>query len=612
MTVLETPTALPQGMVAVNEFSLKLANVNGTGSASTNSLLMQAIFRLGIPVSGKNIFPSNIQGLPTWYEIRASASGHTARASTYDLVVAMNASTYEQDLAEVSPGGFLLYDSTWPIESRLARPGVHVLGLPLARMCAERYPTARQRVLMKNLATAGAIAALLKIPYELVSGLVDETYARHPQLLEANQGALRMGFDEAAAKLACPLPFHVEPMGSPEGRILFDGNTAVALGAVYAGATVAGWYPITPSTSVMENFSRLCARYREGRLPGSPGDGRRDYLIIQAEDELAALGVAVGAGWAGARGFTSTSGPGLSLMQELLGLAYYTEIPVVVVDVQRAGPSTGMPTRTQQADLFAAAYASHGDTKHVLLFPADPGECFQFTVRAFDLAERFQTPVLLMSDLDIGMNDWEIPELSWDDSYRPDRGRVLDAAQLEALGRFERYGSPDEQGVAARSLPGVSGLGGHLVRGSGHDFRAAYTELPEAYRDVVDRLARKHRAAARAVPEAVVEMRAGATAGVIAAGSSDLAVREALERLPGPTPSYMRVRAFPFGEEVFQFVEAHPRCVVVDQNRDGQLRSLIQLETGAAADRLRSLRAYGGLPLTAQDVLERIGPLLED
>ncbi|MGA8206541.1 MAG: 2-oxoacid:acceptor oxidoreductase subunit alpha [Candidatus Dormiibacterota bacterium] len=594
-----------------NEFAIKLANVNGTGSASTNGLLMEAIFRMGVAVSGKNLFPSNIQGLPTWYEIRVSASGHIARASEYDLMVAMNGQTYDQDIAEVREGGYLLYDDSWPLESHQLRPGVNFLGVPLAQLCADRFDTAAARALMKNVATAGVLVALLGLPLDEVAVLLERRYERHRRLLEDNQAALRLGYEYATVHLSCPLPFHVVRLASPGGRILIDGNTAVALGAIYAGATVAAWYPITPSTSVMESFSRLCAQYRQGPKPAEGESRRHDYLIIQAEDELAALGMVIGASWAGARAFTSTSGPGLSLMQELLGLAYYTEVPAVVVDVQRAGPSTGMPTRVQQADILAAVYASHGDTQHIVLFPADPTECFYFTVQAFDLAERFQTPVLLLTDLDIGMNDWDVPELTWDDSYRPDRGRVLGREELESLDHFWRYGDADPDGIAARTLPGVSPRGGHLIRGSGHNRRAAYTENPSEYLEVVDRLRRKHEAAASHLPSAVVEVRPDADLGVITVGSCDAAVREAMELIPEVPLSYLRVRGYPFGAEVGRFIEEHRFCFVVEQNRDGQLRSLLQIETGAAGDKLRPLLSYGGLPLTAGWLAEQIARQLE-
>ena len=588
----------------VNEFAIKLANVNGTGSASTNNLLMQTIFRMGVPVSGKNLFPSNIQGLPTWYEVRVSQSGHTARTASFDLMVAMNGQTYQQDIGEVASGGYLVYDDSWALDSEMRRPDITFLGAPLAQLCAQRFATVKERILMKNVATAGLVAALLALPVDELSKQLVAAYSRRPQLLEDNQAALQLGYQYALENFPCPLPFHVEQMGAPDGRILIDGNTAVALGAVYAGATVGAWYPITPATSVMENFIRLCAQYR--RHPGPDGREVNDYLILQAEDELAALGIVVGASWAGARAFTSTSGPGLSLMQELLGLAYYTEVPAVLVDVQRAGPSTGMPTRVQQADLLSAAFASHGDTRHILLFPSDPRECFLHTVKAFDLAERFQTPVLVMSDLDIGMNDWEVPELTWDDSYRPDRGRLLSPEELERLERFWRYGDPDPEWTTPRAVPGETPRAGHLVRGSGHDLRAVYTERPDEYQEVVDRLLRKHRAAAQHLPPPVVEMHEGAPFGVITMGSCDLAVREALEQLPGPAPSYLRVTGYPFPAAVAEFVAAHPHCYVVEQNRDGQLRSLLLIETGFGGERLRPVLSYGGLPITASFIRDRI------
>ncbi len=588
----------------VNEFAIKLANVNGTGSASTNNLLMQTIFRMGVPVSGKNLFPSNIQGLPTWYEVRVSQSGHTARTASFDLMVAMNGQTYQQDIGEVAPGGYLVYDDSWPLDPEMRRSDITFLGAPLAQLCAQRFNTVKERILMKNVATAGLVAALLALPVDELSKQLVAAYSRRPQLLEDNQAALQLGYQYALENFPCPLPFHVEQMGAPDGRILIDGNTAVALGAVFAGATVGAWYPITPATSVMENFIRLCAQYR--RRPGPDGREVNDYLILQAEDELAALGIVVGASWAGARAFTSTSGPGLSLMQELLGLAYYTEVPAVLVDVQRAGPSTGMPTRVQQADLLSAAFASHGDTRHILLFPSDPRECFLHTVQAFDLAERFQTPVLVMSDLDIGMNDWEVPELTWDDSYGPDRGRLLSPEELERLEHFWRYGDPDPEWTTPRAVPGETPRAGHLVRGSGHDLRAVYTERPDEYQEVVDRLLRKHRAAAQHLPPPVVELHEGAPFGVITMGSCDLAVREALEHLPGPAPSYLRVTGYPFPAAVAEFMAAHPHCYVVEQNRDGQLRSLLLIETGFGGERLRPVLSYGGLPITASFIRDRI------
>ncbi|MHB1210138.1 MAG: 2-oxoacid:acceptor oxidoreductase subunit alpha [Acidimicrobiales bacterium] len=602
--------------VRVNDFSIKLANVNGTGSASANSLLMQAIFRMGIPVSGKNLFPSNIQGLPTWYEIRVNKSGYTARALEYDLMVAMNSATYAEDIADVKTGGYVLFDSSWPLDEHLLRADVTFLGVPLARMCIEHFAAPRERILMKNVAYAGAIVALLGIDMGVVSNLLSETFARNELLRESNQNALRLGYDYALEHFTCPLPFSVEPMDATKDSILIDGNTATALGCLYAGATVSGWYPITPATAVMDNFTRLCAQYRREPVENpAPGElaYKNNYLIIQAEDEIAAIGIVLGASWSGARAFTSTSGPGISLMNELLGLAYYTEIPAVLIDVQRTGPSTGMPTRTQQADILLCAYASHGDTKHILLFPANPGECFEFAVQSFDIAERFQTPVFMLSDLDIGMNDWVVPELTWDDTYVPDRGRVLDDLALEKMKEFFRYANEDADFVTPRTLPGSDSKGAYFVRGSGHDKFGRYTEKPDEYQEVVDRLKKKHAAAATHVPAPVVERRSGATIGIITVGGCDLAVREAVEQLDefGIVADFMRVRGFPFVESVRRFVEEHDHCFVVEQNRDAQLRSLISIETGVAIEAMKSVLAYGGFPLSAAQVVDGITTQLE-
>ncbi len=602
--------------VRVNDFSIKLANVNGTGSASANSLLMQAIFRMGIPVSGKNLFPSNIQGLPTWYEIRVNKSGYTARALEYDLMVAMNSATYAEDIADVKAGGYVLFDSSWPLDEHLLRSDVTFLGVPLARMCIEHFAAPRERILMKNVAYAGAIVALLGIDMGVVSNLLSETFARNELLRESNQNALRLGYDYALEHFTCPLPFRVEPMDATKESILIDGNTATALGCLYAGATVSGWYPITPATAVMDNFTRLCAQYRREPVENpAPGElpYKNNYLIIQAEDEIAAIGIVLGASWSGARAFTSTSGPGISLMNELLGLAYYTEIPAVLIDVQRTGPSTGMPTRTQQADILLCAYASHGDTKHILLFPANPRECFEFAVQSFDIAERFQTPVFMLSDLDIGMNDWVVPELTWDDTYVPDRGRVLNDHDLEAMKEFFRYADEDAEFVTPRTLPGSDSKGAYFIRGSGHDKFGRYTEKPDEYQEVVDRLKKKHASAATHVPAPVIERRSGATVGIITLGGCDLAVREAVEQLDefGIVADFMRVRGFPFVESVRQFVEEHDECFVVEQNRDAQLRSLISIETGVAIERMKSVLAYGGFPLSAAQVVDGITTQLE-
>jgi 2-oxoglutarate ferredoxin oxidoreductase subunit alpha len=591
----------------VNDCAIKLANVNGTGSASANSLLMQAMFRMGIPVSGKNLFPSNIQGLPTWYEIRINKSGYTARSLDYDLMVAMNSQTYDQDIREVRDGGYVMYDSTWPLDPGLMREDVIFLGVPLARMCNEHFADPRERILMKNIAYTGALVATLAIDVKIVSDLVAQKYAGKEKLRESNQRALRLGFDYASEHFECPLPFRVEAMQATADRILIDGNTATALGCLYAGATVAAWYPITPATSVMDSFKRFCERYRK-----DPDTGQNNYMILQAEDELAAIGMVIGASWNGARAFTSTAGPGISLMNELLGLAYYAEVPAVVIDVQRTGPSTGMPTRTQQADILECAYASHGDTKHILLFPGNPKECFEFAVAAFDLAEHFQTPVIMLSDLDIGMNDWVVPRLTWDDSYHPDRGRMLTLDDLTNMDVFYRYSGADEEGVAPRTLPGVHEKAAYFTRGSGHNKLGAYTETPDEYQEVIDRLARKHAAAASHVPKPVIRLD-GARIGVVTVGGCDVAVREAIDELKdrGVETDYMRIRGFPFGPATQSFLDNHDVCFIVEQNRDAQLRSLLVLETCVPKDKLRSILVYGGFPLSTQHVVAGILGQLE-
>src|SRR6202171_3370421 len=432
----------PANTTRVNDFTIKIATVNGTGSASANTLLMKSIFRSGIPVMGKNYFPSNIQGLPTWYEIRITRDGHVARSGQVDIMVAMNAETYARDVKEIATGGYLVYDSTWPRPALLKREDITVFGVPLARLCNENFNGVRTRILMKNICYAGVLAALLDLDLARIRELLAETYAKKPQLVDSNMKAIQLGYDYARATFPCPLPLRVEQMTGTAGHIMIDGNTAAALGCVFAGATVAAWYPITPSTSLMDAFKMFGDRMRIDK-----DTGRKNFAFIQAEDELSAIGMVLGASWAGARAFTSTSGPGISLMQELLGMGYYAEIPAVIFDVQRVGPSTGMPTRVQQSDILTCAFASHGDTKHILLFPANPAECFSMAATAFDLAERFQTPVLVLSDIDIGMNDWVSPALEWDDDYVPDRGRVLDAAALRELAGFHRYQPAARQGV---------------------------------------------------------------------------------------------------------------------------------------------------------------------
>ncbi len=586
-----------------NDFTVKVANVNGTGSASANTLLMKSFFRMGVPVAGKNYFPSNIQGLPTWYEIRVSKDAYICRSGRVDVMVAMNAETYRKDLNDVAPGGHLIYDSTWPRAKQLARDDITVLGVPLARLCNERFTKARERVLMKNIGYVGVLAALLEIDTDIVRALLQESFGGKPHLLDSNQAAFDLGFDYAKENFQCPLPFRARRMERTASHIMIDGNTTTALGALFAGATVGAWYPITPSTSVMDAFKRFAERYRR-----DPATGKLNVAIIQAEDELAAIGMVLGASWNGARAFTPTSGPGISLMNEFLGYGYFTEIPAVVIDVQRCGPSTGMPTRTQQADIMTCAYASHGDTRHVLLFPANPEEAFYMAAQAFDLAERLQTPVILMTDLDIGMNDWMCPDLAWDAGYKPDRGKIMSAEQLDKIEKFHRYLDVDGDGITWRTLPGVHPKGAYFTRGSGHNMYGAYTEDAKEYQAVVDRLRRKWDTARKLMPEPVVEQSERNRIGIVSVGSCDGAVREARDRLAeaGINTNYLRVKAFPFGDAVQNFLDAHDRLYVVEQNRDAQLRSLLVLETRVNPEKLVAVLHYDGLPIAATSIVDGI------
>ncbi len=590
-------------MASVNDVVIKIATVNGTGSASANGLLRKAIFRMGIPVVGKNYFPSNIQGLPTWYEIRVTGDGYQSRSNRVDLMVAMNAQTYARDLAEVEPGGWLIYDSTWPRSSLLDRDDVTVIGIPFSKLCNENFDGARARILMKNIAYVGALAALLDIDLEVISALLKETFADKTHLIESNLQAIRLGYDNAHGAMNCPLPARVEAMDKTGGSIIIDGNTAAGLGCVYAGATVGAWYPITPSTSLMDSFREFCSRYRV-----DPETGRRTYCIIQAEDELAAIGMVLGAAWNGARSFTPTSGPGISLMSEFIGFAYYAEIPTVIFNVQRTGPSTGMPTRTQQCDILSCAYASHGDTRHVLLFPANPAECFSMSPLAFDMAERLQTPVIVMSDLDIGMNDWMVPEFDWDDNYVPDRGKVLSAEELEDMERFYRYMDTDGDGIPYRSLPGVHPKGSYFTRGSGHTKTGAYTEDSAAYQEVIDRLLVKWETARSMLPAPDIRYSKFNKAALLTVGSGDGACQEALDRLQNDNVSlnYCRIKAFPFADDVRDFVDKHEVVYVVEQNRDAQLRTLLIADIDADQTRLVSLLHYNGMPINAGFVVDGV------
>jgi 2-oxoglutarate ferredoxin oxidoreductase subunit alpha len=593
----------------INDFVIKIATVNGTGSASANTLLMKSIFRSGIPVMGKNYFPSNIQGLPTWYEIRVSKDGYVARSGKIDIMVAMNAETYARDVRDVAPGGYLIYDSTWPRPALLKRDDVTVLGVPLARLCNESFKGVRTRILMKNICYAGVLAALLDLDLERIRELLAETYAKKPALVDSNMQAIQLGYDYAKKNFDCPLPLRIEKMDKTSGHIMIDGNTAAALGCIYAGATVAAWYPITPSTSLMDAFKSFADKTRI-----DPQTGKANFAFIQAEDELAAIGMVLGANWNGARSFTATSGPGVSLMSEFLGLAYYAEVPAVLFDVQRVGPSTGMPTRTQQCDLISAAYASHGDTKHICLYPANPEESFYMAVQAFDLAERLQTPIIVLLDLDIGMNDWMCRDLQWDDNYRPDRGKILGKEDLEKIDKFYRYLDKDEDGITYRTFPGVHPKGAYFTRGSGHTQFGTYTEDSADYQLVLDRLVRKFATAKRHVPKPIVIGDGKARAAIVSIGSCDGAVREALDVIEsrGVHLDYMRVRAFPFDDEVEKFLADHEIIYVVEQNRDAQLKSLLTLETRVEKAKLRSLLHYSGLPVSSKFIVDGVlGDLLE-
>ena len=595
-------------MDRVNDFAFKIATANGTGSASANGLIMQAIFRMGIPVTGKNVFPSNIQGLPTWYEIRVNKHGYTARTPHFDLMVALNAATYAKDVAEVRSGGWLMFDSSWPLDEKLHRPDVTYLGVPLAELCNAAFKGVRERILMKNIAYAGALAALIGIDTEVVRALTQEKFSKKPALLASNDTAIALGYNYAKDHFTCPLPIRLERMDATKDKILIDGNTAAGLGCVFAGATVGAWYPITPSTSLMEGFKGFCQKYRVDKETK-----KNRYAIIQAEDELAAIGIVIGASWAGARAFTPTSGPGISLMNEFIGLAYYAEVPAVIFDVQRTGPSTGMPTRTQQGDLMLCAYASHGDTRHICLYPSDPKEAFEMAVASFDLAERFQTPVFVLSDLDIGMNDWMVPKLQWDDSYRPDRGKVLSAAELDAAKTFYRYLDVDGDGIPQRSLPGVHPKGAFFTRGSGHNKFGAYTEDSDEYQEVLDRIDRKIQNAARAVPAPIITRTPDAKVGLVTVGGCHAACVEAMDLLAkdGIAVDYLRVRGFPFGDEVRAFLAGHETNFVVEQNRDAQLRSLLMLNTGVPLTQLESVRYYAGFPMSAHHVIAGVKAKME-
>ncbi|WP_149541229.1 2-oxoacid:acceptor oxidoreductase subunit alpha [Siccirubricoccus phaeus] len=593
----------------VNDFVVKFANVNGSGSASANQLFAKSILRMGIPIASRNIFPSNIQGLPTWFEVRVSGEGHLGRRGGVDLMVAMNPQTWERDVAEIDPGGYLLYDSTRPMPRSRFREDIQVIGVPLTEMCNAAYTDARQRQLLKNIMYVGVLSALLEIEPDVIEQLLAEQYKGKERLAKPNREAFHMGRDWALANLPCPIGLRLQRTDMVGQRIYVDGNSAAGLGAVYGGATVCAWYPITPSTSLAEGYERYAKRFRT-----DAETGKKRYAIVQAEDELASIGIVIGAAWNGARAFTATSGPGISLMQEFVGLAYFAEIPAVIFDVQRAGPSTGMPTRTQQSDVLAAAYASHGDTKHLVLFPEDPHECFTFAAEAFDLADRLQQPVFVLLDLDIGMNDWLCEPFQWDDSRKLDRGKVMTAEALEAGAQFGRYLDVDGDGIPFRTYPGTHpSKGAFFTRGTSRDRFAKYTEVGAAYVDNMQRLLKKFETAKGLVPRPVERQAAAPTrTGVLYYGSSAAAMKEALAALEaaGVHLDAMRIRAFPFHDDVADFIARHDKVFVVEQNRDGQLRTLLMNELSIAPARLVPILHYDGTPITARFIQAAIAEAL--
>jgi 2-oxoglutarate/2-oxoacid ferredoxin oxidoreductase subunit alpha len=584
---------------AVNDFVIKFANVNGSGSASANELFAKAVLRMGVPVSPRNIFPSNIQGMPTWYEARVCEAGYHGRRGGVDMMVAMNPQTWGTDVAEIEPGGYLFYDSTKPMPPSAFRPDVHVIGVPLTQITNDTYTDARQRQLFKNIIYVGALSVLLDVEAEVFEKLFAEQYKGKERLLDSNIQALHLGRDYVKQHIAYPLGIRVRRADKVGEQIFTDGNSAAALGCIYGGATVAAWYPITPSSSVPEAFQKYCEKFRV-----DPSTGQNRFAIVQAEDELASIGMVVGAGWNGARAFTATSGPGISLMQEFIGLAYFAEIPVTIIDVQRGGPSTGMPTRTQQSDLLICAYASHGDTKHVLLLPQDPHECFEFAAASLDLADRLQTPVFLMTDLDIGMNQRLCKPFEWDDAKTYDRGKVMTAEELEAGKDFGRYKDVDGDGVPWRTLPGTHPTkGAFFTRGTTRNPYAQYSERGPDYIYNMERLLKKFKTAATLVPAPLLRKAQEPTRfGVIYFGSTTPAMREALDVLEEEDIHLdaLRLRAFPFADSVPAFIEAHEHVFVVEQNRDGQMQQMLVNELQIDPARLQRVLHYDGTPITAR------------
>ena len=594
---------------AVNDFVVKFANVNGSGSASANELFAKSFLRMGIPVSPRNIFPSNIQGLPTWYEVRVTEAGHLGRRGGVDLMVAMNPQTWNQDVKEIDPGGYLFYDNTKPLPKSKFRDDIHVVGMPLTEISNANYTDARERQLFKNIIYVGALAGMLGIEPEVIAELIGEQYRGKEKLLKPNVGAFQMGFSFASENLRDALGLKVRRASNVGDKIFMEGNAAAALGCVYGGATVCAWYPITPSSSLAEAFTRYCMKLRV-----DPETKQNKFAIIQAEDELASIGIVTGAGWNGARAFTATSGPGISLMSEFIGLCYFAEIPATIIDVQRGGPSTGMPTRTQQSDILACAYASHGDTKHILLFPEDPHECFTMAADCLDLADRLQTPVFLMTDLDIGMNQRLCKPLVWDDNRKYDHGKVMTAEMLEAGKEFGRYLDVDGDGIPYRTYPGTHETkGAYFTRGTSRNPYAQYSEAGPDYVYNMQRLLKKHEHARTLVPKPeLIASPEPARFGAIFYGSTSPSMHEALESLQqqGIFVNALRVRAFPFQDEIYDFCQSHSKVFVVEQNRDAQLKTLLVNEAGINPANLISILHYDGTPITARFIAREISEIV--
>ncbi len=595
---------------SVNDFVVRFANVNGSGSASANNLFAKAIFRAGVPVSPKNIFPSNIQGLPTWYEVRVSEKGYLGRRGGVDMTVAVNGQTLHKDYHELLPGGYFIFDSSKDLPEELQRDDINVIGIPFTTLCIDEFQNPKLRQLLKNIIYVGSLAFLLDIDFSILTDSIKKQFLKKPKLAEPNIKALELGFDYAKTYYKGVCKLSVQKSDKVGDSILMDGNSAIGLGAVFAGATVAGWYPITPSTSVVEAFERYCKKFRVD------GTGRNKMTIVQAEDELAAIGIVIGASWNGARAFTATSGPGISLMSEFLGLAYFAEIPLVLVDVQRAGPSTGMPTRTQQSDILACAYASHGDTKNVLLFPCDPKECFDLGADAFDLAERLQTPVIIMSDLDLGMNDHISAPLNWDDNRKYDRGKVLSKDDLDKYqGKWGRYLDVDGDGICYRTYPGTHPTkGAYFTRGTSHNEYSAYTEESSIYKANLERLLVKWDTARTLAPAPRTKIRDKENKiGVVFYGTTTHAAYEAMSRASktGLKINSMRIRAFPFQHEVIEFINDHEIIFVIEQNRDAQLRTLLMNENAISPRKLQSILNFDGLPITADFITDKLLNLID-